>query len=75
MKEYQKHIDQLQALLSEKDTEMNSSNQRLNALEFELEKTMHDHASKSNKYERNLHSLTEERNTLIEQHGIHSEEW
>ena len=59
----------------EKDNERNSLHERLIALENELRKTVDDHTSKSNEYEQNLQSLTEERNALIEQQAMHSEEW
>jgi septal ring factor EnvC (AmiA/AmiB activator) len=75
VEEHQKYIEQLQETLFEKDNEKHSLSQRLNALELELEKTIDDHVSKSNKYEQSLQSLTDERNALIEQQAMHLEEW
>ena len=46
VEEHQKHIEQLQQTLFEKDNERNSLNQRLNELELELQKTIDDHTSK-----------------------------
>jgi septal ring factor EnvC (AmiA/AmiB activator) len=67
LEEYQKYIEQLQQSLFEKDNEKNSLNQRLNELELELQKTIDDHTSK-------LQSIIQERDALIEQERIHSEE-
>ncbi len=74
MEDYQKQIEQLQTNLSEKDEERTLLRERLNEIELELSKTSDDHISKSKKYEEDLQSLVHERNALIDQQLIHSEE-
>ncbi len=72
--DYQKQIEQLQENLSKKENEYNLLNRRLNELEGELQQTIDHHTSKSKKYEEDLQSLTHERNALIDQQLIYSEE-
>jgi uncharacterized protein (DUF3084 family) len=67
VEDYQKHIEQLQQNLFEKDNEINSLNQRLNTLELERQKIIDDHTSK-------LQSIIQERDTLIEQQKTHYEQ-
>ncbi len=67
---YQKHIQELQQNLSEKDNERSSLSERLNEVELELKKAVDDHASVKAKYE----LLTEGQNALVEQQALHSTE-
>ncbi len=69
--DYQNQIEQLQENLSNKENEYN---QRLNELEDELQQTIYHYTWKSKKYEEDLQSLTHERNALIDQQLIYSEE-
>ncbi len=74
IEDYQQQIEQLQKNLSKKEHEYNSLNKRLNELEGVLQQTIDNHALKSKKYVEHLQSLTYERNALINQESIHSEE-
>ncbi len=67
---YQKHIQELQQNLSEKDNERSSLSERLNEVELELKKAVDDHVSLQAKYE----TLIEERNALVEQQALFSTE-
>jgi hypothetical protein len=67
VEDYQKHIEQLQQNLFEKDNEINSLNQRLNTLELERQKIIDDHTSK-------WQSIIQERDTLVEQQKTHYEQ-
>jgi hypothetical protein len=71
---YQKQNEQLEQNISEKDNERTSLSERLNEVELELRKIRDDHALKSVKDEEDLQSLVNERNALIEQQALHSEE-
>ncbi len=59
---------------NELDNERTSLSERLNQVELELRKTLDDHASKSIKNEENLQSVVAERNALIEQQTLYSEQ-
>jgi len=67
---HQKHIQELQQNISEKDNERTSLSERLNEVELELKKAVDDHASLQGKYE----SLIEERDALVGQQILHSTE-
>jgi chromosome segregation ATPase len=70
VKDHQTQIEQLQRNLSEKDNERSSLSERLNEVEFELRKTVNDHASTMAESQ----SLVEERDALVEQQKLHSAE-
>jgi chromosome segregation ATPase len=67
---YQKHFQELQQNLSEKDNERTALSERLNEVELDLKKAIDDHASLKAKYE----TLIEERNVLVEQQALFSTE-
>jgi len=71
---YQKQIKELEQKISEKDNERTSISERLNEVELELRKMGDEHALKSVKDAEDLQSLVKERNALIEQQAIYSEE-
>jgi len=71
---YQKQNEQLEQNISEKDNERTSLSERLNEVELELRKIRDEHALKLVKDEEDLQSLVKERNALIEQQTLHSEE-
>ncbi len=71
---HQKQIEELEQKISEKDNERTSISERLNEVELELRKMSDEHALKSVKHEEDLQSLVKERNALIEQQAIYSEE-
>ncbi len=64
----------LETTQNELDNERTSLSERLNQVELELRKTLDDHASKSIKNEENLQSVVAERNALIEQQTLYSEQ-
>jgi chromosome segregation ATPase len=64
--DYQKQIDQLQQNLSQKDEERTLLREHLNNIELELRKTLDDHASTKSQFE----SITQERDTLVDQHNL-----
>ncbi len=67
---YQKHFQELQQNLSEKDNERTALSERLNEVELDLKKAIDDHVSLQAKYE----TLIEERNVLVEQQALFSTE-
>jgi hypothetical protein len=64
----------LETTQNELDNERSSLSERLNQVELELRKTLDDHVSKSIQNEENLQSVVAERNALIEQQTLDSEQ-
>ena len=65
--EYVQQIKQLQQKLSQNEDERTLLRERLNEVELEFRKSLDDHSSVLNNYERQLQSIVQERNTLLEQ--------
>ena len=65
--ELQNEIKQLQQNISEKDDAHRSLDERLKGIELELQRTKEDQASKATEDEEKLHTLTQERDALLDQ--------
>lgn len=72
--DYQKQIKQLQQKLSQNEDERGLLRERLNEIELEFRQTMDDRATTVAMYEEQLQSLVQERNALVEQQGLQSNE-
>jgi hypothetical protein len=70
IEDYQKQIDQLQQILSQKDEERNLLREHLNNVELELRKTLDENISTMSI----LESIVEERDALVKQQTLHSVE-
>ncbi|CAF4696429.1 unnamed protein product, partial [Rotaria socialis] len=70
----EKQIHQLQQKLSQNDDEKLLPRERLNEVELELRKVLDDHTSTRARYEEQLQSLITERDAIVEQQVLQSNE-
>ncbi|CAF2108518.1 unnamed protein product, partial [Rotaria magnacalcarata] len=70
----EKQIHQLQQKLSQNDDEKLLLRERLNEVELELRKVLDDHTSTRAMYEEQLQSLITERDAIVEQQALQSNE-
>ncbi|CAM4918168.1 unnamed protein product [Rotaria socialis] len=70
----EKQIHQLQQKLSQNDDEKLLLRERLNEVELELRKVLDDHTSTRARYEEQLQSLITERDAIVEQQVLQSNE-
>jgi hypothetical protein len=74
IEDYQKQINQLQQKLSQNEDERTLLRERLNEVELEFSKTLNDRASTVTVYEKQIESLVQERNAVIEQQVLQAAE-
>jgi hypothetical protein len=74
IEDYQKQINQLQQKLSQNNDERTLLRERLNEVELEFSKTLNDRASTVTVYEKQIESLVQERNAVIEQQVLQAAE-
>lgn len=72
--DYQNQLEKLQENFTRKENEQTLFSQQLQESESKFQKILADHALKCEKYEEDLQSLLEQRNSLLDQQVLHSEE-
>ena len=72
--DYEKQLERLQKNLTRQESEQILFSQQLQESESKLQKILADHGLKCDKYEEDLQSLLEQRNSLLDQQVLHSEE-